>query len=278
VDYLDQSRELAHISMHCIDRYACLVPIDSTIDLNIGAIAALSIVLKANNNGRKKSHSNYLQWLLAMSKKAFTVEDITDMEMRLLHKLSWNVNPPTPQAFLEEFNQLWNMSRTFEGVFSQVNSIILEVANYVVDCTLFLSTFQNQPRSLIALAALLLSMKDVKSSVLTPSMKQEAIDVIISYFQIGSYNIPNPLTFCQASEMAFEMESALFGDEDASYSVSSYATIISLYSAIDPNGYVYNHNLLLTQSICMKSNGSENVNDIPDLPNRKRKSSSLVSP
>lgn len=264
--------------MHCIDRYACLVPIHSTINLNLGAIAALSVVLKANKNTSQKCYLNYLNLFISMSRKAFTVQDITDMEMRLLHKLSWNVNPPTPQAFLEEFNQLWNVSRTFEGVFSEGINIILEVANYIVDCTLFLSTFQNQPRSLIALAALLLSMKDVKSSFLTSPTKQKAIDDILSYFQIGSYDIPNPLTFCQASDMAFEMESKLFGVKDASYSVSSYATIISLYSALDPNEYVYNHNLLLTQLIHMKSNDSENLNDIPDLPNRKRKSSSLVSP
>lgn len=270
VDYIHHSRELVHIAMYCIDRYACYVPIESTYNLNLVAVATLSIVLKTSINRNSTKHVNYLDFFVSMSRNMFTAQDIIDMEVCLLNKLSWYVNPPTPQAFLEEFNQVWKVSGTFDGVFVNISLIILEVANYVVDCTLILSNFTNQPRSLIAIAALLLSMKDVKPSLLTSSMKEKAIEDIITYFQIGSFGIPNPLTFCEASDIAFEIESLLF-DQNANNSVSSYKTLLSLYKAIDPSSYVYDHNT-------WTSNGNEKVYDNRFLLQRKRKSPSLVSP
>jgi hypothetical protein len=117
----------------------------------------------------------------------------------------------------------------------------------------------------------LLSMKDVKPSLLTSSMKEKAIEDIISYFQIGNFDIPNPLTFCEASDIAFEIEYLLFDQENANNSVSSYKTLLSLYKAIDPSSYVYNHNPCT-------SNRNDIVYDNQFLLKRKRKLSSLVSP
>lgn len=255
--------------MQCVDRYASIVPIKSTNNLNLVTVAALSIVLKSSNTRSNVTQLDYMDFFVRMSKNLLNSQDIIHMETHVLNKLSWYVNPPTPQAFLEEFNQIWKATKTFDGIYENINFVILEVANYIVDCTLVLSNFKNQPRSLIALGAILLSIKDVKYTALNSSKKQEAVDNIISYFQNVRLDIPNPLTFSEASDIAFEIESLLFGN--TTNSVSSYKTLLSLYKAIDPNSFVYNHTQLAL-------NEGLDMYHIPVHPNRKRKSSTLVSP
>lgn len=91
-----------------------------------------------------------------LSRGMFTIEDLENMEKDILSNLEWNVNPPTTVSFLAYFLRLLPGSFGDKALHASVASSIFEMARYLTELSVCVSTFSFQFKSSeIAYAAIL---------------------------------------------------------------------------------------------------------------------------
>jgi hypothetical protein len=222
-------RELASIALFYIDRYVSSFS-EFKNDLNIVAACALSLAIKYQiGDADARVFTKYLV-MISRHEYIFLDTDIYRMELDILDKLNWCVNPPTSQGFLYEFQQIWTNIHSFDDISSNIKETVFQVAKYAEEVVQFslLPCVTVHPPSIIALAALAFAMNDIHDDAIPSLLKKKVISTIFDLgcaFSFRFYNIDS------ISEIAFNIEEYMLSMFSLSY----------LYNDIDPKGIVYNY-------------------------------------
>lgn len=222
-------RELAPVSLFYIDRYVNSF-LELKYDLNIVAASALSLAIKSHiGDADARVFTKYLV-MVSNHEYSFLDTDMYEMELDILDKLHWRVNPPSSQRFLYEFEQVWNTIPTFESLSAKTKETVFQVANYVVELiqSALLSGVTEHPPSIIALATLVFAMKDVQQYAISSLLKTRTLSKMLelcSVFPSRSYT-ENSIT-----NIAHEIEEY----------VGSLFSLSYVYKELDPRGIVYNY-------------------------------------
>lgn len=220
-------RELASIALFYIDRYVNSFS-EFKNDLNIVAACALSLAIKYQiGDADARVFTKYLV-MISRNEYSFLDTDIYQMELDILDKLNWYVNPPTSQGFLYEFEQIWSNIHIFDDISNYIKETVFQVAKYAEELAQFslLPCVIVHPPSIIALAALAFAMKDIHDDAIPSLLKKKVISTIFDLgcaFSFRFYKID------LISEIASNIEGYMLSLFSLSY----------LYKDIDPMGTVY---------------------------------------
>jgi hypothetical protein len=125
-------------------------------DLQLLAVASLYLAIKLFE---KHNHIHEMLFdFVLMSKGKFSANEITGMESYILKELEWNVlHKPMPQQFLHHVMKLACLS--YPGMSKASARQIMNHANYFIEVVVFDNSFAKVHASVIASAALLISVK-----------------------------------------------------------------------------------------------------------------------
>lgn len=264
MDEMKLPRELAPISLFYIDRYVNSFS-EFKYDLNIVAASALYLAIKNQfGDGDARVLTKYLV-MVSRHEYSFLDTDIYQMELDILEKLKWCVNPPTSQGFLYEFEQLWYKHPIFGSISVKVIETVFQVANYVVELvqSSLLPCATEHPPSIIALASLVFAMKDVHEFAIPFWLKNHILSITLQVdCEFSFRSCSKDLIY----EIAFEIEEHLLSLFSLSY----------IYKAIDPKGAVYNYHSVkhIKRSLSIGQTESDSV----DLGSKSSKRSVSMSP
>jgi hypothetical protein len=107
IDHFDLTREIVGIGMNYVDRY--LAASDArTIDKNDFQLLSmtclyLSIKLHEVKHIMVPGATSSMDTILHLGRGHYTLEQMEEMELKILQRLQWRVHPPTPQDFVREF-------------------------------------------------------------------------------------------------------------------------------------------------------------------------------
>jgi hypothetical protein len=106
VDHFDLNREVVSIAMNHLDRY--LATFTEEVDKNMFQLLAmtclyLSIKLNEYKHLLIPESTSSMDTILRLSRGAFTLSQMEQMEYEVLQRLRWHVHPPTPQLFMKHF-------------------------------------------------------------------------------------------------------------------------------------------------------------------------------
>lgn len=153
VDHFHASRELVAIAFSYLDRF-----VDGCCcDRAAFKLAAMTCIYMATKvfNSREISMSS----LAELSRGEFDMAHISEMERIILHTLDWRINGPTAQCYI---NYLHGMMPLPKGAVTQA---IYQRATFFAELALFDYCFVTQPRSAIAMAALINAMEGMEGTV-----------------------------------------------------------------------------------------------------------------
>jgi hypothetical protein len=229
VDEMNLPRELAPVTLFYIDRYVNSF-LEFKYDLNIVAASALSLAIKSHI-GDADAHV-FTKYLVMVSNHeySFLDTDMYQMELDILEKLNWRVNPPSSQRFLYEFEQVWNTIPTFASISAKIKEMVFQVANYVLELiqSALLSGVTEHPPSIIALATLVFAMKDVHQSAISSVLEAMTLSKMLELC-------------CVFSSRSYTDNSISNIARDIKEYVGSLCSLLYVYKEIDPRGIVYNY-------------------------------------
>ncbi|KAG7355418.1 cyclin-like protein [Nitzschia inconspicua] len=106
VDHFDLNREVVSIAMNHLDRF--LDTFTEQVDKNTFQLLAmtclyLSIKLNEYKHLLIPESKSSMDTILRLSRGAFTLPQMEQMEYEVLQRLRWHVHPPTPQLFVKHF-------------------------------------------------------------------------------------------------------------------------------------------------------------------------------
>ena len=149
VDFYKLNRETVQLSMSHLDRFMC-TPTGTPYLLDramfqLASVAALCLAIKVRE-GRELP----LSQLCYLSNGSFGVEQIYEMEMKLLRALEWRVQPPTATSFVQYLHALLP-----QELCPSIRKRIQDVARYEAELSAFSSFFIEYRASTIALSSFL---------------------------------------------------------------------------------------------------------------------------
>ena len=122
-------------------------------------VTATSLYLAIKIHGPKLyTPDNLINSFVRMSKDRFKENDIRRMEMKMLTKFSWKVNPDPPQHFIYSFVNI--LSYFDEKLHDQSFQVqLIELSVYIVELIIFDPQFNdNDSPSSLACAAILIAL------------------------------------------------------------------------------------------------------------------------
>jgi Cyclin len=126
--------------------------------LQLLAVASLYLAIKLFE--KHYPIHNMLVDLVLMSKGKFSADEIIGMESYILKELEWNVvHVPVPQHFLHHLLKLAYVS--FPAMNKSSANKIMNHANYFIEVVAFDNSFAQESASVIASAALLISIQQL---------------------------------------------------------------------------------------------------------------------
>lgn len=155
IDHFHASREIVAISFSYLDKFVDQCSCDRSA-FKLAAMTCLYISTKLFN-AREISVNSLAQ----LSRGEFEPAHILEMEQIILKTLSWRLHPPTVQCFINSVYGLLPSSST------PVTRAIHQRATFFAELALFDYSFVTQPRSAIAVAALLNAMEGMDESVVS---------------------------------------------------------------------------------------------------------------
>jgi len=156
VDHFHASREIVAIAFSYLDRFVDRCSCDRTA-FKLAAMTCIYIATKVFHS-REISMSS----LADLSRGEFEVEHIAKMEGILLERLAWRMHPPTVQCFINHLHRLLPFAS------GPVTRAIYQRASFFAEVSLFDYCFITQPRSAVAIAALLNAMEGMDEMVVSP--------------------------------------------------------------------------------------------------------------
>lgn len=153
VDHFQASREIVAIAFSYLDRF-----VDGcSCDRSAFKLAAMTSIYMATKifNSREISMSS----LAELSRGEFDLAHISEMEGIILQTLQWRMHPPTTQCFVNHLHALLPLAK------GPITRAIYQRATFFAELSLFDYCFVAQPRSAIALAALMNAMEGMEGAV-----------------------------------------------------------------------------------------------------------------
>lgn len=160
-DHFRTSRVLVAFAFSFLDRFMDRVCCDRT-SFKLAAMTCLYMATKLFNAKQISIVS-----LAELSRGEFTVDHIAQMERSLLHKLSWRLNPPTIQSFVNELQAFLPFDNSFMG------KAIYHRANFFAELSVYDYDLITESRLKIAVACLLNSMEGIDDSVYSHELQHE---------------------------------------------------------------------------------------------------------
>ena len=155
IDHFQLSRSTVALSMNLYDRY--LATCGNNCEGNFLLLCSLStlfIAIKLREPRKRLDQCN-ISRLSKLSRGNFRERDIEEMELKILHSLSWLVNPPLASEFIPIVLNLPSLS-----LHSFVRQQIFESSQYMVELTVCDPFFIESTPSVIAFAAILNALEE----------------------------------------------------------------------------------------------------------------------
>ena len=180
IDYFDFEREAVAIALNFVDRFMAFnhrTNVNITMnkrDYQLLTVTALFLAIKIH--GVPSDHRNAgvkltLRVFVELSQHRFTGSDIERMELTLLDKLKWKLNPPLPVNFIGCLLDLLPHWQTRYGhcTCQSVRLAIYKGARYLSEISVFVTeiAFLCSPL-VVGFAAILISMDDLVETVDCP--------------------------------------------------------------------------------------------------------------
>lgn len=151
-DHFDLTRDLVYIALNYVDRVCAASDtvelVRDKIRFQLLAMASLCLAIKLH--GGMDTHvpgaeASIIETILELGRGHFTADQLRAMELEALQRLQWLLNPPTPQAFISYFIELFPVAEQAE---------IQEIALYVIELSVHDYYLISTKPSVLALAAL----------------------------------------------------------------------------------------------------------------------------
>lgn len=149
---------------------------------------------------------------------------IAEMEGIILKTLSWRLNPPTPQCFI---NALYGL---LPSTSTPVKRAICQRATFFAELSLFDYCFVTQPRSAIALAALLNAMEGMDETVVSNQDQLKFVKTLretvkLEHSEEKVESIRNRLWYIYSQSVQYQADSEYFGPTEVSEAPVNNLTI-----------------------------------------------------
>lgn len=157
VDFYNYERETATIAMSFYDCYNLKKKYTNWFNnrSRLGAISSLYLAVKLNESKVKDPICQFTSL-----GDDFSKQDIINMESELLFALSWKMHPPTPQAFIRNFFQLFDYSIP-RGYVSEVYTL----ANYITELSAFNFELLFVNSSIVGFASIMLALQQTNHRI-----------------------------------------------------------------------------------------------------------------
>jgi Cyclin, N-terminal domain len=149
VDYFRIDREVVAVSLSFLDRFLASCRCDRT-SFKLAATTTLHLAVKLLYPCKLSD----LGILSDLSRGEFDMKDVCGMESHILHKLSWNLHPPTANAFSSVFLDYFFASRIVTMSGRDIVDIY-DVSSFFSELAVCDYLFSLMPSSTVALAAIL---------------------------------------------------------------------------------------------------------------------------
>jgi Cyclin, N-terminal domain len=241
IDYFDFEREAVAIALNFVDRFMAInhrKNINITMnkrDYQLLTVTALFLAIKIH--GVSSDHRNAgakltLRVFVELSQHRFTGSDIEGMELTLLDKLKWKLNPPLPVNFIGCLMDLFPQWQTRNGhcTCQNVRSAIYKGARYLSEISVFVTeiAFLFSPL-VLGYAAILISMDDLFETI------DRSISEFLPYYGVVEQflrNIFNATSLSPGTEDVSRARSML---TDVCSRVSHQPANTTIRRGIEPN-------------------------------------------
>jgi len=149
VDFCKFNRETVSIAMSFLDRFL-MTPSgqDAIMDRKVFQLAAMTSLYTAIKIHEPEAMEPKV--VASLSRGAYTEDEVTDMERRILLAIEWRMNPPTAMSFVHHFMALMD-----EGSMSETEMVgTLELAKFQTELAVNTYEFVGVDASTVAFAAL----------------------------------------------------------------------------------------------------------------------------
>jgi hypothetical protein len=149
VDFCKFNRETVSIAMSYLDRFL-MTPagLEAIMDRKIFQLAAMTSLYTAIKVHEPEAMEPKV--VASLSRGAYTEDEVTKMERRILMAIQWRMNPPTAMSFVHHY-----MTLTTEGSMSESEMVgTLELAKFQTELAVNAYDFVGVNASTVAFAAL----------------------------------------------------------------------------------------------------------------------------
>mmetsp|Transcript_18880 Transcript_18880/g.40475 ORF Transcript_18880/g.40475 Transcript_18880/m.40475 type:complete len:285 (+) Transcript_18880:175-1029(+) len=154
VDHCDIDRDVVGISLFYFDKYLSLQTQFAESLVQLVAMTSLYLAVKLNST-RKISVSS----IVALGKGCIRVDQVLKMEICVMKKLHWHLNPPTPSIYLNVINPLIDVCAGD----AQASYEISELSRYLLELSVCDGFFTDKNPSSIAYASILVATENLSS-------------------------------------------------------------------------------------------------------------------
>jgi hypothetical protein len=165
VDHCSLRRDSVGVAATFLDLCMAQNLVESRHEFQLAAMTALQLSIKLYDSTMVKLDS-----MVKLGRGQFQVEDVVQMERKLLVALKWQVHPPTSLCFLRQYLQL-----VPNTVPSMTRYMLSEVTRFIAEITVCLYKFVKYPPSAVAYATLVIAMERIGETVLASWERQEIL-------------------------------------------------------------------------------------------------------
>jgi lipoyl(octanoyl) transferase len=244
IDHFGFDREVVSIALNYLDRVIANKTRDTGAsvprkEFQLAAVTTLYLAIKlhgetdAREGAPRKLRINAF---VELSRGLFSVETIETTERSILETLEWRVNPPTSVAFIASLLRLLPETFKRQPVHGSVASSIFEMARYLTELSVCVSSFSFQFKSSeIAYAATLCSIDALRDSVPFP---YEVRVAFLNSVAGATALTPNTPSVRKACSMLQELCPSIFDkpEEDVPAAFSRSTSITGVTEEITTEG------------------------------------------
>jgi lipoyl(octanoyl) transferase len=177
-DHFHVEREIVAVAFSYLDRFVDRCLCDRTT-FKLAAMTSLFMATKIFNTNKISLRS-----LVELSKGQYEDHNILEMEMAMLLTLSWQVNPPTLQCFVE------HLCAVLPSLFDETRVIICvyKRAMFLAELAVYDFAFVTRGRATVAMAAILNAIEGLEERVMPESIEEQFVESIATSFGLAYKN------------------------------------------------------------------------------------------
>ncbi len=147
---------------------------DQELSFELSTATSLYIAIKLFGGPKITSYGNdrhLLRSFAQMSNSRFDEQSIVQMEMKMLHVLSWYVHPSTPQDYVPYFTAILNHDHKLD---KPSTSALIDLSNYILELVVFKNQFSFINPSSLACAAIAIAKRGLSTNFATADGKEHS--------------------------------------------------------------------------------------------------------